>query len=201
MMGKIFYIMGKSSSGKDTIYNMIKNDKNLNLKSIILYTTRPIRAGEVNGVEYFFTDEEELDKSRNSGNLIEVRSYNTLHGEWKYATVNDEQIDLDRNCYIAIGTLVSYEKIKLFFGEDKVVPIYIEVDDGIRLQRALDREKRQEEPKYAEMCRRFLADAEDFSDEKIRLAHINKRFYNIDLDACFGEIVEYVQNAIIEKKW
>lgn len=70
------------------------------------------------------------------------------------------------------------------------------MDDGIRLQRALDREKMQEELKYTEMCRRFLADTDDFSDEKIRMAHINKRFYNIDAETCFGEIAEYIQNTI-----
>ncbi len=51
----------------------------------------------------------------------------------------------------------------------------IELDDGIRLQRALNRERTQAEPKYAEMCRRFLADSEDFSQEKIERAGISRR--------------------------
>lgn len=44
-MGKIFYIMGKSSSGKDTIYRRLLEDKELELRNIILYTTRPMRQG------------------------------------------------------------------------------------------------------------------------------------------------------------
>ena len=57
-------------------------------------------------------------------------------------------------------------------------PIYIEVDDGERLQRALDRERSQDTPQYAEMCRRFLADSADFSEENVARAGIRKRFYN-----------------------
>lgn len=60
--------------------------------------------------------------------------------------------------------------------------MYVEVDDGLRLQRALDRERAQDQPKYAEMCRRFLADEEDFSEENLERAGITKRFQNTDLD-------------------
>ena len=52
-MGKIFYIMGKSASGKDRIYSILSKDESLGLKRLVLYTTRPIRAGEENGREYY----------------------------------------------------------------------------------------------------------------------------------------------------
>lgn len=42
-MGKIFYIMGKSASGKDKIYSRLLANEQINLKKLILYTTRPIR--------------------------------------------------------------------------------------------------------------------------------------------------------------
>ena len=57
-MGKIFYIMGKSASGKDHIYARLMQHTELNLKKMVLYTTRPIRDGEEEGKQYFFTDEE-----------------------------------------------------------------------------------------------------------------------------------------------
>ena len=59
-MGKIYCIMGKSSTGKDSFYKKLLEDRELNLKKIVMYTTRPIRAGEVNGVEYFFVNEEKM---------------------------------------------------------------------------------------------------------------------------------------------
>ena len=68
----------------------------------------------------------------------------------------------------------------------------MELDDGVRLQRALNREKKQDKPKYEEMCRRFLADSADFSEEKIQSAKIKRRFYNNELNVCLQEIEDYI---------
>lgn len=192
-MGKIFYILGKSSTGKDTIYKRILEDNDLNLKDIILYTTRPIRDGEVNGKSYHFVNEEEYSEIKASGKIIEERSYNTIHGLWRYFTVSDENINLDTDNYVIIGVLNSYVSTRDYFGEDKVIPVYIEVEDGLRLQRALDREKKPENRKFKELCRRYLADSEDFSEDKIEAAGIDKRFENDDLDQCISEVKSYIQ--------
>ena len=192
-MGKIFYILGKSSTGKDTIYRRILEDSELNLNDIILYTTRPIRDGEINGKSYHFVNEEEYSTIKASGRIIEERSYDTIHGLWRYFTVSDENIDLDNNDYVIIGVLNSYVSTRDYFGEDKVIPVYIEVEDGVRLQRALDREKKPENRKFKEMCRRYLADSDDFSEEKIAAAGIEKRFENIDLDQCINEVKTYIR--------
>jgi len=192
-MGKIFYILGKSSTGKDTIYKKILEDKELNLKDIILYTTRPIRDGEKNGKSYHFVDEEEYKSIKDKGEIIEERSYDTMHGVWRYFTVKDKQIDLEHNDYLIIGVLKSFVDTRKYFGEEKVVPIYIEVEDGVRLQRALNREKKPENGRYKEMCRRYLADSEDFSDDKILAAGITDKFENEDLSNCINQVKEYIR--------
>lgn len=191
-MSKIFYIMGKSSSGKDTIYKKLK-EKLPQFKSITPYTTRPIREGETDGVEYFFVDEETLHQMQENEQVIEVRSYHTKCGIWTYFTADDGQIDLKNQDYLVIGTLESYYGMKEYFGEDVIIPIYIEVEDGLRLERALDRERRQKEPKYAEMCRRFLADADDFSEENLKKAEIMQRFENVELEKCLEEILRLIR--------
>ena len=194
-MGKICYIMGKSASGKDKIYSILMEKKELKLHKLVLYTTRPIRAGEENGKQYFFTDDKKLEQFRKSGKLIESRSYDTIHGVWTYFTADDGQVDLEKADYLGIGTLESYCRMKEYYGKDKVLPIYIQVEDGERLQRALIREKKQDNPKYAEMCRRFLADQEDFSEEHIREAGIEIRFVNDDLDNCVRNIIKYINSV------
>lgn len=186
--------MGKSASGKDRIYSILSNREDLKLKKMVLYTTRPIRAGEENGKEYFFTDEHQLDAFRNSGKLIESRSYNTVHGVWTYFTADDGQIRSGGADYLAIGTLESYEKMKEYYGEDRVCPVYIQVEDGERLYRALLREKQQKMPRYAELCRRFLADQEDFSEEKIKKAGISLRFENDNLEKCVENVIKYIKS-------
>lgn len=186
-MSKIFYLMGKSASGKDTIYKKIK-EQMPELKTIVIYTTRPIREGEMEGVEYHFVDDDKLQEFQKAGKVTELREYNTVHGIWKYFTVNDGQFDADDN-YIAIGTLESYKGMREHLGEENLIPIYIEVDDGVRLERALCRERKQAEPKYEEMCRRFLADAADFSAEKLNEAGITRKFVNTDVEKCVDEIL------------
>ena len=188
-MGTIFCIVGKSSSGKDTIYKKLLENSSLQLRRIVPYTTRPIRAGECEGVEYHFTDEDGFQELLCKGDVIEARAYHTRLGLWRYFTVRDDSIDLERHSYLMIITLEGYGQIRKFYGKDKVLPVLIELDDGVRLQRALDREKAQDQPKYEEMCRRFLADAEDFSEEKIREAGIERRFHNDELDNCLEEIM------------
>ena len=197
-MGKIVCLMGKSSSGKDTIYKKLLHQQEIQLKTIVPYTTRPIRDGEEEGVEYHFTDEEGYQGLLKQGSIIEARAYNTFYGVWRYFTVADDTIKLESDSYILIGTLEAYSQIQKFYGVDKVVPVMIELDDGVRLQRALDREKAQDHPKYEEMCRRFLADAEDFSEEKMQLAGIRRTFHNDELDRCLEEIVIYLQEQISE---
>ena len=190
-MGKIYYVMGKSSSGKDTIYKMLL-ERHPQFHTVVPYTTRPIREGERDGVEYFFVDAEELHEMQEAEKIIEMRAYNTKCGIWTYFTADDGQIDLDRYDYLMIGTLVSYRALREYFGEERLVPIYIEVEDGLRLSRALERERRQADPKYAEMCRRFLADTEDFSEENIRAAGIIYRFQNTELEKCASEIERHI---------
>lgn len=195
-MGKIFCLMGKSSSGKDTIFKKIRDDKELNLKPIVSYTTRPKRTNETNGVEYFFINEKELNKFEKEDKVIEKRVYHTVHGDWYYCTINDEQIDLESNNYLLITTLESYKSLKDYFGEDKVYPLYIHVEDGIRLQRALDREKNQENPNFDELCRRFLADNSDFSKENLLTLKINEFYTNKELEECINNIKKDILNLI-----
>lgn len=192
-MGKIFYIFGKSASGKDSIYQRLLNDPEIALQNVVLYTTRPIRTGEREGVEYHFIDEREAVRLSAAGLVIEERAYRTIYGIWKYMTVQDEAFDLNKGSFLMTGTLASYLSIRQFFGDEKVVPFYVYVDDGVRLQRALLREQAQAEPKYAEMCRRFLADEEDFAEEKLAAAGITTGYENADLDTCTARILEEIK--------
>lgn len=195
-MGKIFYLMGKSASGKDTIFKELKNRMS-KLKTITLYTTRPIREGETDGVEYHFVDEKKLSEMEANHQVIEMRAYNTKYGIWKYFTANDGQIDLDNQDYLVIGTLASYEEMRQYFGKDKIIPLYIEVADGLRLTRALERENQQTEPKYAELCRRFLADNDDFSEENLERAGVAIRFCNQELEGCIENIIRYIEAEVM----
>lgn len=199
-MGKLICLMGKSSTGKDTVYRELLKDPVRKLEKIVLYTTRPIREGEKNGREYFFTDEEGFLKRKQEGKVIEDRAYHTCHGLWRYFTVDDGAIDLAHKDYLVIGTPESYLKTAAYFGRDRVIPILLTVDDGVRLLRALERERKQPAPKYQELCRRYLADEEDFSEEKLAAAGIERRFANDHLKECLAQIHQYLDTLEEQKK-
>ena len=188
-MGRIYYLLGKSATGKDTLYKEILK-RRPKLRTVTMYTTRPIREGETDGVEYFFTDREELERRLASGKVIESRTYQTIAGPWTYYTVDDGQFNVadDEYC-LMIGTLESYEKMCTYFEAGKMVPVYIEVPDGIRLLRAVKREENQKKPNYREVCRRYLADEKDFSEENLERLGITKRYQNTDMEMCLEEIL------------
>ena len=188
-MGRIYYLLGKSATGKDTLYKEILK-RRPKLRTVTMYTTRPIREGETDGVEYFFTDREELERQLASGKVIESRTYQTIAGPWTYYTVDDRQFDVadDESC-LMIGTLESYDKMCAYFEAGKMVPVYIEVPDGIRLLRAVKREENQKKPNYREVCRRYLADEKDFSEENLERLGITKRYQNTDMEMCVEEIL------------
>ena len=198
-MNEIVFIMGKSASGKDRIYRELLEDKALRLNKITMYTTRPLRSGEAEGREYHFVDDDTAKRLENENKIIEIRCYDTVFGVWKYFTADDGQIDLaSGKRYIVIGTLEAYDKFCEYYGNEHIMPIYIEVDDGIRLERALKREKKQEIPRYEEMCRRFLADAKDFSEENITNCHITKRFFNnTELEDCINEVKVAIRKELM----
>ena len=193
-MGEIYYMMGKSSSGKDTLYKEILN-RMPELQTLTLYTTRPRREGERDGVEYYFISDEAMEAYGNKGKIIELRTYHTVYGDWKYATIDDGQIHLDHEDYLMIGTLESYRKMRDYYGAECLIPIYIEVEDGERLMRAIQRERQQETPGYEELCRRFLADQQDFSENHLREAGITKRYNNDDKMRCIEEIIGEIRHG------
>ena len=187
-MGRIFCIMGMSGTGKDTVYKCLIHDRRLRLRGIVTYTTRPMRDGERQGVEYRFVSVADLDRLRAARQVVEERHYDTVQGRWYYFTADDGQIDLRKNNYLMIATPEAFVRFKARFGRERVVPLYIRVEDGERLRRALHRERRRRAPDYEEMCRRFLADKEDFSPEKLARAGIEKTYDNSILKNCLAVI-------------
>ncbi len=193
-MAKLYCLMGKSASGKDTFYKDLMEEEKLHLKTVVSYTTRPPREGEKDGVEYHFVSRQQLEDYDQAGKVIECRNYPTVHGIWSYFTVDDGQIDpKGQQDMLIIGTLESYEKLRDYFGKEYVEPIYIHVEDGERLMRALLRERQQEQPKYAEMCRRYLADEKDFSQENLEKCEITEIYENSNYENCLQQIIRNIE--------
>ena len=84
--------------------------------------------------------------------------------------------------------------MRVYYGAEHVIPLYIEVEDGERLMRAISRE--QKSPRYAELCRRFLADVADFSEDRLAEAGIRRRFQNVNFEDCRDELVAAIRKEM-----
>ena len=73
--------------------------------------------------------------------------------------------------------------------------MYVEVDDDQRLWRSICRERRQATPNYDEVCRRFLADQQDFSEAELSRLGISKRYRNADLEECVKTIAQDILDS------
>lgn len=189
---KIVFFIGPSGSGKDTFLVNTLNKYQIN--PIILLTTRPKRIGEQEGREYHFITPEKMDLLEQRELLIERRNYNTEHGIWSYAT-GANKIDLSKCNYLTPNTWEGYKKFLNYYPKEVLVPIYFQMDDGIRLERCLRRERRAENGKYAEMCRRFLADQKDFSPEMLDIY----KPYIINNNGSKKETEEQLQDIFVRK--
>lgn len=192
-MGKIYCIIGKSGTGKDTVLCELLKDENIRLEKIVPYTTRPKRDGEVEGVNYHYVSVDELEVMEREGKVIERRTYDTIHGPWNYFTASTNISNVKD--YIIITTQKALEHFFSFFGKERIHVIYLLLNDKIRLERCIARESQQINPNYSEVCRRFLADEEDFDEDAIK----NYQHYTIvdtanDLNIYTNEIKKIITN-------
>ena len=191
----LYVFMGKSATGKDTLFDETLK-RHPELKKLVTYTTRPIREGERDGDEYFFTDEDVLKDLEDKGRVIEVRKYDTAKGAWYYFTAADPSYLEDDSDYCLISTLEGYLKLRAYFGEKTVKPIYIEVSDITRIERSVGREKKEKTPCIAEVCRRYLADEEDFAEEKLELNGITDRVVNDNKQKALEQIDKILEKSV-----
>lgn len=156
---KVLALYGKSGSGKDTIQKILINEYSYGCAGIVSTTTRPPRDYEVEGKDYYFVKEEDFNKDL----MLEWTSFNN----WFYGT----SLSSLKTNKINIGVF-NLDGIKALQknSEIDVLPIEISAPDKVRLERCL---KREENPDCLEICRRFLADEEDFKNVNSKIIYIN----------------------------
>ena len=193
---KIYYIMGKSCSGKTVFFNKLLADKGLHLNPIVTYTTRPMRRNEKEGVEYHFITDDQANELLKSNKVIECRTYDTEYGVWSYMTVDDGQFKDDKK-YIGIGTIESYRSLVMRFGTSVMVPLCIEASPATLLARSVARLDDNDEKGYMEACRRYIKDAVDYSDANLNRCGIYTRYNN---DSTVGKSALIAIRSLIRKE-
>lgn len=157
---KLIAIIGRSASGKDHLFrHALKNNPSLN--PVIHYTTRPRRDGEVDGRDYFFVTETEFQRKEDNYEFFSITSFR----DWRYG-VDSNSFDPNK---VNIGIFNPFEISQLHgFFKDKFQLIIIETqaEEQARYNRSLERLSPFDEEGLKELCRRNLADKEDFKSIK-----------------------------------
>lgn len=87
-------IVGPSASGKTQIVN--KLIEHFNMKKMVTYTTRPMRVGEVDGVDYNFISLEDFLQKKEEGFFLETVCYNNnYYGTAKNSLTSEKVVILE----------------------------------------------------------------------------------------------------------
>ena len=195
---KIFALLGYSSVGKDTILKQVLKDMD-DVKPIISTTTRPMRKGETEGVEYYFIDDTEF--FRRGTDFVEQRIYHTKVKEngvekdatWRYGI---ERMELEKDDYlIVIVDSVGYKELKNYVGNNKIVPIFISAPQEELKARALARGDLE-----AEVDRRLKDDYERFMDFRVRTVYHEVKNGEGRLEEAIKEVENIITKHINEVK-
>jgi len=189
---KIFCIIGKSASGKDSILKEILSDKRIKLTHLLEYTTRAKRPSEIEGVNYRFISKKDVDSLTSITKLYYNDNY--------YIIPYDEILKNKEDDYILITSIRGVLDLKTFFEKEidtQIIPIYIDVPEDDLIERAIKREKlKGEEGNYSEVCRRFLADKKDF-DWGLKALGSYVSFLNDDVEKCVNKVKWHLIRMIL----
>lgn len=189
----MYCIIGRSSSGKDTLYNAILKSQLLNIKPLLEYTTREPRDNEIHGVHYNFLSLEEFDMLLATDKFVEIRHYDSADGRLYYCT---PKIILPNSHDIIYKTSIfSIERLINYYNTSNIRVIYCDADDHTLLHRAISRESSYKNPNYRELCRRFYSDAVDNSEDAIsKLPNLHRIDTTCSVEQCVQQFVDIVKS-------
>lgn len=162
-------ICGKAASGKDALKKLLIYR---GFKSEVSYTTRPIREGEIDGVDYHFITKEKFMGLVEEGQFLQHKEFRG----WYYGTTKEEWNT--KNLFImtpeGIYDIPENDREKCFI-------IYIDTPEAVRKRRL------QERNDADDVQRRLKADQEQFGD-----------FTSYDIVITGGDIVNHKLLDIID---
>ena len=151
LMYKVIALFGESGAGKDRILNELLWDQPL-VHAIVSYTTRPPREYELNGIDYCFIAEDEFLEKIDKGEFVEYTCFNGWYYGTRAEDLREDRINAGVFNIQGVSSLIADGRCKVF-------PFKISASDRTRLMRSLERDPTAD---CSEICRRFLADKEDF---------------------------------------
>lgn len=180
-------LIGKTASGKDTILNEIVK---LGYKKLVTYTTRPMRPGEVDGINYHYISKEDFLLKDKNGFFAETTSYNVASGETWYYGSAIEDYSKDKVMIVNPDGVKQISKLKSL----NPIVFYIQTDEDVIRKRLLKRGDNKDESE-----RRIAADDKDFFGVE---KHVDFSISNNGVfspGAIADEIIKKYKNYVTQK--
>lgn len=151
----LYVILGNTLSGKTTLARDLRTVTGV--KQIITYTNRPMRDGEVDGVDYHFVSTEEIEKEDYFGKRYFYTNYRDK--PFIYAMKKEDFVLFDDT--IIISDPRGLREIKNLIGYQQVVSVFVDIPE----KRILERAKKRGDS-IDEVQRRLSVDHDDFASAR-----------------------------------
>jgi len=172
----LILLVGESASGKSTIEKQLVN---YGYSKIVSYTTRPMREGEVNGIDYHYISEEDFLYHLKINFFAEYTVYNG----WYYGIAHEDCLD---NSVVVVEPHGFRQLLKI--PNLHIKSFYIQVPERVRLKRMVDRGDN-----LMEVFRRIFSDQGlfQFIDKEVDYV-----VQNIAINDCLQEVLNKIKGEI-----
>ena len=165
-MYKIIALIGEAGTGKDTILQKVLAAAPDRFNEIISCTTRPMREGESEGVNYYYLTGKQFTDKVVADQMLETSGFNG----WYYGTSYDS-LSADKPNIGVFNPTGIYSMLKR--NDIELIVFRIKCNEKERLLRQLNRENN---PNVNEIVRRFSTDNEDFKELKFEYITLDNDF-------------------------
>jgi guanylate kinase len=183
--GKIVVISGPSGVGKTTLYKRLLQDLPEVFSFSVSATTRPARAGETNGKDYYFISRKEFKKRVTAGEFVEwANVYGNLYGTLKAEIIRI--LETGKNCLLDVdvqGGMSLYEAFP------KSVLIFIAPPASDELRRRIT-ERNLDKPEVIE------ARMKQVDEEMAYIRYYHHIIVNRDVEDAYLELKKLVLESI-----
>ena len=169
-------LVGPSASGKSAIVKFLM--KNYGLEKFITCTTRPMRVGEVNGVDYYFLTNEEFSTLYEENEFIETVYYNgNYYGTLKKEASENKVVILEPQ---GLNNFVS--------ALNSVYAVFLQTDEAILRDRMIGRGD-----SLLEVSKRLENDRILFSEEQLSKIDFKINTTSLSIEEISSKIFEKYQ--------
>jgi len=168
-------LVGPSASGKTEIAKLLI--KNHGFSKFVTTTTRPMRVGEINDVDYHFISSEDFKRYIKENRFIEYVNYNAnFYGTYKDEISDDKVLIVEPKGHKAFNDL----------NNPRIISFFIDSPKSVREARMIERKDKPDD-----IYKRLSLDDAYFAESK---NHVNEVVLNDGLKS-LEEITEYIFNS------